>query len=151
MKRSTLYIRSIILLFAVTGSANVAAAESSGVEEGKIDLNAPHAINSAEAASKYMQFPENYDDKVLFSAVPEGAEYRMCDLFIMNSDGRGLKNLTNTPRLNEWGHFTSKGKIVYIECGYENTTVKMKYYVMDASGYNKEEIPEATYRSLVGK
>ncbi len=147
----SIWVCGIILLIAPPALAGWPITEDQAAESQKEDVNKPHKIDSSEAAFTYMQYPDYYNDMILFSAVPDDARYRMSDLFIMRSDGTGLRDITNTPTLNEWGRFIGDGKIAYTECGYKGTKVIMKFYVMDVNGFSKRELTKPEYDALLAK
>ena len=141
--------RLALLIVAVSGCAPL---DYYVVGGGSVEDKASQLIVDAQTAFKYMRSPKTKDGKLLFHGrTPEslrtkGLNYT-CDIFTMNSDGTGLRNLTNTPDHDElnpvWGE---EGQVLFVDNGmnagdWEN----WKYYLVKVDSSGRTEITKRLY------
>lgn len=88
------------------------------------------SFNSQGQKSKY---------KIVFNVL-EDREKDNYDIYSMNMDGSGRKNITNTPGV-EWVYYAYKDKVYYVS---DKDTCHRCYflYEMDAEGNNRRKISD---------
>lgn len=159
--------RYVLLLF--LGASLIGAGTWAAVR-GYAESNEKKWVVDSETAFKNMYNPQVRGDKIIFSG--QTAPYGLDDIFIMNKDGTGLKNLTNTPEKWElyplWadgGPLGADVGMVYKE--FSNIEVRgvnpdnrdfglgkeptLKCYFIDIEGKNKRQISEDIFKLYIKK
>ena len=145
MKRITIFCLLIVL-------SGCAAVDYYVIAEGSTEDKASQPIVDPQTAFKYMRNPKTREAKLLFHGrTPESMRTRglnyTCDIFMMNSDGTELKNLTNTPDHDElnpvWGE---GGQVLFIDNGMNTPDWEnWKYYLINTDGSGRTEITKRLY------
>ena len=129
-------------VFILLGIVSVVTGCASLLDAHYYEQQKKQAIVDSETAFKYMFSVQKHDGAMVFLGADSISGRN--DVFIMNSDGTGFRNLTNTPGGDEgFPGWTDEGRVVYVALPDRwdaHMRELWKYYMVNADGTDRKEI-----------